>query len=69
MPIRRSSHQRHHHNHLHQVIETVNSQLVQQFHLQANHAHAFWSLTAWLLTKLTAHNLCVLLNRLLGSLN
>jgi hypothetical protein len=58
---------RHLHNHLRQMIETVNSQLVQQFHLQCNHAHSFWGLTARLLTKLTAHTLCVWLNRLLGN--
>jgi hypothetical protein len=59
--------QRHLHNHLRQMIETVNSQLVQQLHLQHNHAHSFWGLTVRLLTKLTAHTLCVWLNRLLGN--
>jgi hypothetical protein len=58
---------RHLHNHLRQMIETVNSQLVQQLHLQVNHAHSFWGLTARLLTKPTAHTLCVWVNRLLGN--
>jgi hypothetical protein len=56
--------------HLHtvrQVIETVNSQLTEQFHLETNHAQGFWGLTARLHTKLTAHTLCVHLNRLRGS--
>jgi hypothetical protein len=57
---------RHRHNHLRQMIETVNSQVVQPLHVQVNHAHSFWGLTARLLTKLTAHTRCVWVNRLLG---
>jgi hypothetical protein len=49
-----------------QVAETVNSQLAEQFHIEVNHAQSFWGLTARLLTKLSAHTLCVHLNRLLG---
>ncbi|MGH2617139.1 MAG: IS982 family transposase [Thermomicrobiales bacterium] len=49
-----------------QIIETVTSQLAEQFHIERNHAQSFWGLTARLLTKLTAHTLCVDLNRLLG---
>lgn len=49
-----------------QVIETVNSQLAEQFNLQTNHAHTFWGLCARLYTKLTSHTLCVYINRLLG---
>lgn len=49
-----------------QVAETVNSQLAEQFHIEVNHAQSFWGLTARLLTKLTAHTVCVYLNRLLG---
>jgi len=56
----------HLHAHLRQVIETVNSQLALQFHVETNHAHSFWGLTARLYTKLAAHTLCVWLNRLLG---
>jgi hypothetical protein len=52
--------------HLRQLIETVNSQLALQFHLETNHAHSFWGLTARLYTKLAAHTLCVWINRLLG---
>ena len=48
-----------------QVVETVNSQLTEQFHLEVNHAQSFWGLTARLLTKLTAHTLCLYLNRCL----
>ena len=49
-----------------QIIETVNGQLAEQFAIEVNHAQSFWGLTARLLTKLTAHTLCVYLNRLLG---
>ena len=50
-----------------QVVETVNSQLTEQFHLEVNHAQSFWGLTARLLTKLTAHTLCLYLNRRRGA--
>lgn len=50
-----------------QIIETVADQLVEQFHLQTNHAHTFWGLCARLQAKLTAHTLCLYLNRLLGN--
>jgi Transposase DDE domain len=49
-----------------QIIETVTSQLAEQFHVEVNHAQSFWGLTARLHTKLTAHTLCLYLNRLLG---
>jgi len=48
------------------MIETVNSQLVEQFAIQVNHALSFFGLCARLHTKLTAHTLCVYLNRLFG---
>jgi hypothetical protein len=47
------------------IIETVNSQLSEQFNIQRNHAHTFWGLTTRIHAKLTAHTLCVYLNRLL----
>lgn len=50
-----------------QVVETVNSQLAEQFGVEVNHAQSFWGLTARLITKLTAHTLCVVLNRLSGA--
>jgi hypothetical protein len=50
-----------------QVIETVNSQLAEQFGVEINHAQSFWGWTARLITKLTAHTLSVALNRLLGA--
>ena len=55
------------HAHLRQLIETVNSQLALQLHVETNHAHSFRGLVARLSTKLTAHTLCVWLNRLLGA--
>lgn len=47
------------------IIETVNSQLEAQFNIQRNYARSFWGLTTRLHAKLTAHTLCVYLNRLL----
>jgi hypothetical protein len=52
-----------------QIVETVNSQLAGQFGIETNYAQSFWGLTARVLTKLTAHTLCVTLNRLRGSAN
>lgn len=57
----------HLHNHVRQIIETVNGQLTEQFSIEVNHAHTFWGLCTHLLTKLTAHTLSIYLNRLLGS--
>ena len=54
-------------NQVRQVIETVNGQLTEQFGIETNHAHSFWGLCARLYTKLTAHTLCLYLNRLLGN--
>jgi hypothetical protein len=50
-----------------QIIETVNDQLTEQFNLERNQAHSFWGLCTRLVTKLTAHTLCIYLNRLLGN--
>lgn len=47
------------------LIETVNSQLTEQLHIERNHCHSFSGLCARLATKLTAHTLSVFLNRLL----
>lgn len=49
-----------------QIIETVNGQLADQFQIETNHAHTFWGLCTRLWTKLTAHTLCIYINRLLG---
>jgi len=49
-----------------QMIETVNPQLSNQFHIEVNHVHTFWGLCTRLYTKLAAHTLCIYLNRLLG---
>jgi len=49
-----------------QIIETVTSQLAEQFHIEVNHAQSFGGLCARLYTKLTAHTLCLCLNRALG---
>jgi hypothetical protein len=53
-------------NAVRQIIETVNGQLTEQFHIEHNHAHSFWGLCTRLYTKLTAHTLCIFINRLLG---
>jgi hypothetical protein len=50
-----------------QIIETVNGQLTDQFAIERNYAHSFGGLCARLYTKLTAHTLCLYLNRLLGN--
>ena len=50
-----------------QIIETVNGQLTDQFTIETNYAHSFWGLCTRLYTKLTAHTLCIYLNRLLGN--
>jgi hypothetical protein len=52
--------------HWREICETVHSQLVEQFHVQRNHARSFHGLCARLLAKLTAHTCCVYLNRLFG---
>ncbi len=54
-------------NAVRQIIETVNGQLTEQFHIEINHAHTFWGLCTRLHTKLAAHTLCIYLNRLLGN--
>jgi hypothetical protein len=53
-------------NAVRQIIETVNGQLSEQFNIETNHAHTFWGLCTRLYSKLTAHTLCVFINRLLG---
>jgi len=52
-----------------QIVETVNDQLTEQFNIETNHAHSFWGLCTRLYTKLTAHTLCIYLNRLLGNVD
>ena len=58
-------------NGLRQIIETVNHQLDDQFHIETNHAGVppgpFRGLCARLHAKLAAHTLCLYLNRLLGN--
>ena len=53
-------------NRLRQIIETVNGQLTQQFNVETNHAHSFLGLCTRLYAKLTAHTVCIYINRLLG---
>jgi hypothetical protein len=55
------------HNGARAIIETVNAQLCEQFHLEDNHAHSFMGLCTRLYTKLTAHTLCIYLQRLRGN--
>lgn len=54
-------------NSIRQIIETVNGQLNEQFHIETNHAHTFWGLCTRLYAKLTAHTLCIYINRLFGN--
>lgn len=56
----------HIHNTIRQLIETVNGQLSDQFAIEKNDAHTFWGLCTRLISKLTAHPLCISINRLLG---
>ncbi|TLM99577.1 IS982 family transposase [bacterium] len=56
----------HLHNAIRQLIETVNGQLSGQFAIEKNFAHTFWGLCTRLYSKLTAHTLCIYINRLLG---
>lgn len=51
---------------LRQMVETVNAQLVEQFHIADNQANRFGGLLARLYSKLTAHTLCIKLNRQMG---
>ena len=51
-------------NQTRQIVETVNGQLSQQFHIQNNHAHSFWGVCTRLYAKLTAHTLSIYLNQL-----
>ena len=51
-------------NQIRQIVETVNGQLTQQFHIKKNHAHTFWGVCTRLYAKLTAHTLCIYLNQL-----
>jgi hypothetical protein len=53
-------------NHFRQIIETVNSQLVEQFQLQRNRAKSVSGLCARVQAKLTAHTVGLYLNHLLG---
>lgn len=53
-------------NHFRQIIETINSQLVGQFHLQQNRAKSLSGLCARVQAKLTAHTLGLYLNHHLG---
>ena len=53
-------------NSVRQIIETVNNQLNEQFAIETNHAHTFWGLCTRLYSKLTAHTLCIYLNRSIG---
>jgi hypothetical protein len=52
-----------------QIIEPVNDQLTEQFNLARNQAHSVWGLCTRLMTKLTAHTLCLSLNRLVGNVD
>ena len=51
-------------NKIRQMVETVNGQLSEQFHIQKNHAHSFWGLYTRLYSKPTGHTLSIYLNQL-----
>lgn len=53
-------------NSVRQIIDTVNGQLAEQLNIERNYAHSGWGLCVRLYTKLTAHTLCIYINRLLG---
>jgi hypothetical protein len=57
---------KHVHHALRQRIETVNGQLSGQLAIEKNYAHTFEGLCTRLYSKLTAHTLCIYINRLLG---
>ena len=57
------------HNAVRQIIETVNGQLAGPLQIEKNYAHSFAGLCARLCSKLTAHTLCIYLNKLLGNEN
>ncbi len=50
-----------------QIIETVPGHLAEQFNIEVNHAPTCWGLCARLSSTLTAHTLCIYLNRLVGN--
>lgn len=52
--------------HFRQLIETVNSQLAEQFHVECNKAKSLTGLCARLNAKLAAHTIGLYLNCLLG---
>jgi hypothetical protein len=51
------------------IVETVTSHLTEQVSIDETGAHRFWGRCARLSTKLTAHTLCLSLNRFLGNPN
>lgn len=53
-------------NQLRQTVETINSQLGGQFHIQTNYAHSVEGLGARLYSKLAGPTLSIYLNRCLG---
>jgi hypothetical protein len=48
------------------VVETTNSQLSEQFHMQYSRAKSAWGLMSRVLHKLTAHTFAIFLNHLAG---
>jgi hypothetical protein len=53
-------------NGVRQIVETVNGQWAEQLHIETNHAYGWEGWSARWYTKLTAHTLCIKMNRLLG---
>lgn len=48
------------------LVETVNAQIQEQFHLTKHYAKSPWGLYTRIMTKLTAHTLGMVMNKLLG---
>lgn len=53
-------------NRLRLIVETVNAQLQEQFHLSKHYAKSRWGLMTRVACKVTAHTLAIFINLLLG---
>jgi len=49
-----------------QIIDAINGQLTKHLNIRRSYAPSFWSPCARLYTGLTAHTVCIYINRLLG---
>jgi hypothetical protein len=53
-------------NRLRLIVETVNAQLQEQFHLSKHYAKSTWGLMTRIAAKLTAHSVGMMVNKILG---